>query len=152
MKPPTSVKLQPSVEYRNTGRPTTNQTSREPNRKKRAADSQLMAGVLENTWVNFGLDFILPTPRGNSRAVTIRTASSRPASTASAPRKPIHSSNAAPTKNPAPLSAFLEPVNAATHWNSFDSPPSPATALTLAFADILFRSLAMPARAWAAIT
>ena len=34
---------------RNTGRPTTNQTSLEPNRKNRAADSQLIAGVLENT-------------------------------------------------------------------------------------------------------
>ena len=111
-----------------------------------------MAGVLEKTWVNLGLDFILPTPEGSMTRVTISTTNSIPASTAKAPRNPIHSSSAAPTKNPAPLSAFFEPVSTATYLNSLDSPPSPARVFTLALADILFRSLAMPDRAWAAIT
>jgi hypothetical protein len=82
----------------------------------------------------------------------INTTSSRPASSARAPRKPIHCSSAAPAKKPAPFRAFFDPVRTATQRNSFDSPPSPASILTLALADILFRSLAMPDRAWAAMT
>ena len=111
-----------------------------------------MAGVLEKTWVNLGLDFILPTPDGSTSAVTISTNRSRPARTIRAPRKPIHWSRAAPTKNPTPFRAFFDPVSTATYLNSLDSPPAPVSDLTVALADILFRSLAMPERAWAAIT
>jgi hypothetical protein len=47
-KPPTMVKVQPAA-YRNTGTPTTNQTSRAPNSTTRAAASRLMPRFLANS-------------------------------------------------------------------------------------------------------
>ena len=47
-KPPTMVKFQP-CEYRNTGTPTTNQTSRAPNSATRAAARPLMPAFLANS-------------------------------------------------------------------------------------------------------
>ena len=46
-KPPTMVKVQPT-EYKNTGTPTTNHTSRAPNKATRAAAKALMPGLLAN--------------------------------------------------------------------------------------------------------
>jgi len=55
------------------------------------------------------------------------TSNRLPAKTASAERKPMVESKAAPIKKPAPLSEFFDPVKIATHLNSlfsacFDSP------------------------------
>jgi hypothetical protein len=48
MKPATSMYFHPFA-YRKTGNPTTNHTSREPNRKMRAAEIRLMARVFANS-------------------------------------------------------------------------------------------------------
>src|ERR1022692_1939823 len=65
-KAPTCQNDHPSVEARKTGSPTTNQTSRALKRKSRAAESQFTAGLLENSLVNFTLDFAFPIPLGRA--------------------------------------------------------------------------------------
>ena len=64
--------------------------------------------------------------------------------------KPSRPSNAAPRKNPKPLTAFFEPVSAATQRNRAPSPG--ASSLTADFDDILARSLATPDTPCTAIT
>ena len=100
---------------RNTGRPTTNQTSREANRNRRAAESQLMAGDLEKSEVNLTFFFDRPRSPGNETTVPSNTTSSAPAMAPSAPTKPRLARSTLPTKKPTPLSAFFEPVSRATH-------------------------------------
>ncbi len=70
----------------------------------------------------------------------------------SAARKPNAESSRPPTKNPAPLSAFFDPVSTATHANNPDSSPFGTSTLTALFALILVRSLAIPESAWQAMT
>jgi hypothetical protein len=58
--------------------------------------------------------------------------------------KPTVSSKRPPTKKPAPFIAFFEPVNQATHLNSWPDPPS-KVALIADFEVVLVMSLATPA-------
>src|SRR5215469_511180 len=135
------MKDQPSVEARKTGKPTTNQTSRAENRNSRAAESQFTAGLFENRAVNLTFDLALPIPLGSATTVPIRTIKRPAAIAASEPTKPSAVSRAAPMKNPAPLSAFFEPVSRATHLNSAPSSPSGTTTLIALLALIFVRSL-----------
>ena len=112
--PPTCQKSQPSVEARNTGSATTNQTSRAPKRNIRAADSRLMARLFEKISRNFGLALALPRSRLSNSRLNSHTSSSAPAMIATAAANPTVASSAPPRKNPMPFSAFFEPVNAAT--------------------------------------
>ena len=157
MKPPTSQYFQPRAACRNTGRATTNQTSRAPKRKKRARERTLMPFDLENRAVMAGFSFMRPISPGSTRV--IRKERNRPAAMApTAALKPILVSSNPPMKKPTPLRAFLEPVRIATHWNSWFSPRlgspgvSGTTVLMALLALILLRSLAMPLIAWATIT
>ena len=148
---PTPAKVQPSCD-RNTGRPTTNQTSRAPKRKSLAADSQFIAGLLEKSAEN--VTFFFERPRSDGKATTVpRSTATSPAAIAmSAPMKPRDASKTLPTKKPAPLRAFFEPVSRETHLKSAPSAPSGTTTLMALFALIFVKSLAMPDSAWAAIT
>ena len=65
--------------------------------------------------------------------------------------KPKALSEAPPAKKPSPLRAFFEPVSQATQRYSRPS-LLPTSNFTLLLALILFRSLAIPDKAWAAIT
>jgi len=74
------------------------------------------------------------------------------------PANPSQKRVAPPRKKPTPLRAFLEPVRMATQRKRVYSPccswpASTGTTVVMALlALILLRSLAMPLRAWAAIT
>ena len=117
MKAPTCSKFQPREASRNTGRATTNQTSRAPNRKKRARESLLMPSDLENRDEKAGLDFIFPISPGStsvSRKARARPAAIQP----TAALNPNSVSRTPPRKKPTPLSAFFDPVRIATHLNS----------------------------------
>ena len=63
-KPPTASTGQPSSVARKTGRPTTNQASRAPNKAKRAAANWLMApaGTVTDSRVNYGLWAVMVPP------------------------------------------------------------------------------------------
>ena len=63
-KPPTMVNVQP-CEYRNTGTPTTNHTSRAPNSTTRAAASALMPAFLANSSLADLEALLLPIIRGS---------------------------------------------------------------------------------------
>ena len=136
---------------KNTGKATTNHTSRAPNKKNRASDSRLMAGDLEKIWVNFGLFFATPSSVRKSHILRSHTAVRAPAMAKTAPLKPSHDSNTAPRKKPAPFRAFFEPVKKATMRYR---PPCASLAMVFIelFALILLRSLAIPESACAAIT
>src|ERR1700685_2732571 len=146
------MKLQPSVEARNTGNPTTNQTSRAENKNSRAADSQFTATLLENKVVNLTLDLAFPIALGSAATVPSSTIASPAAIARRDPTKPNAVRRAAPRKKPAPLSAFLDPVRRATHLKRAPSSPSGTTTLIALLALILVRSLAIPESACAAMT
>ncbi len=114
MKAPTSQKVHPSTVRRNTGRPTTNQTSREANRKILAAARMFTARLLENMWRNFALESGRPRPP--CRNGTVRTSARKtiPARSSIAVWKLVTLSSTPPTKKPTPLRAFLEPVSTET--------------------------------------
>ena len=122
MKAPTPANVQPSCE-RNTGSPTTNQTSRAPNRKSLAAESQLIAALFEKRAVNLTFFLERPISDGNATTVPNRTTKSPAAIAISAPMKPSVERSTLPTKKPAPLSAFFEPVRRETHLKRV--PPVP---------------------------
>ena len=131
--------------------PTTNHTSRAPNRKSRAADSRLIAGSFENTSRNFAPLRPAGSPCGINRATATRI-TARPAAIASTEgRKPTRASSEAPSANPSPLIAFFDPVRIATQRKRLLS-PSGTSSLTALFADILARSLATPDSPCTAIT
>src|SRR5215831_4731499 len=142
-KPATCIYCQPKL-YRYTGRPTTNQTSREPNMKIRAAAIRLMARVLANSSRKLLEAFALPSVRGNDSITPTSTMASIAAISQSAGRKPAACNRKPPMKKPAPLVAFFDPVNHATHLNN--CPMSwEDDALIALFDDVLVRSLATPA-------
>jgi hypothetical protein len=146
------MKPQSNRVARKTGTPTTNQISRAPNRKNRAAESTLTSRLFENMWLNFAFPLALPISRG-SEAVENTSVSKIPEAIASSElRNPSPSSNTPPRKNPTPLSAFFDPVRTATHLKSDDSAPAGTSTLIALFALILVRSLAMPDSACALIT
>ena len=121
MKAPTCSKFQPREASRNTGKATTNQTSRAPNRKKRAKDSPLMPWDLENREEKAGFDFIFPISPGSTK-VSRKARASPAAIQPTAALKPKAVSSTPPRKKPTPFSAFLDPVRIATHLNSCFSP------------------------------
>ena len=136
------MKLHPAP-YRNTGSPTTNQTSRAPNRKTRAAASRFTAGDRANHSRTLREAFALPNSCGKRVQTSTKTPASIAAINHSAGRNPTACSSAPPTKNPIPLVAFFEPVNQATQRNNCPA-PSCAVALIALLAAVLVRSLAMP--------
>ena len=66
--------------------------------------------------------------------------------------KPNNARSAAPSRKPKPLTAFFEPVSAATHLKSWPWALSGVSSLTALLALILVRSLATPDTPCAAIT
>src|SRR6056297_2174057 len=123
--------------------PTTNHTSRAPKRKTRAAESQLTLADFEKTSENLAPLRPVGRPGGMARATATRITASTAAIAQTAPTKPTPARSAAPSRKPSPLTAFLEPVSAATQRKR---PPSlfGASSLTADFDDILARSLATP--------
>jgi hypothetical protein len=149
---PTSRKPHSRRTERNTGTPTTNQMSRAPNRKKRAAESTLMARVLDRMVVNLALPLDRPMSAGSESTQPTSTSSSAPAMAHRDSRKPSTDSSSPPRKKPAPLSAFFEPVSTATHLKSAELWSSGTSTLMELLELILVRSFAMPERAWAPMT
>ena len=137
---------------RNTGTPTTNQTSREANRKIRAPASTLTARLLENICVNLADRFGVPRSPRISARVPSKADRTSPASISSAVWNPTVLSSRPPRKKPTPFSAFFEPVRTATHLYSAPGVSSGTTSFTALLELILVRSLAMPESAWATIT
>ena len=125
------------------GMPTTNHTSRAPNRNTLAALSQFTLGDLEKTSENFAPLRPLGRPGGMAVSTAIRISARIAAMPSTAQTKPSVASKAAPSRKPRPLTMFLEPVSSATQRNN---PPSSAGAsnLTADFDDILAKSLATP--------
>ena len=78
-------------------------------------------------------------------------ADAAPAISHSAGWKPTSSSSRPPTKKPTPFIAFFEPVNQATHLNSWPL-PSADVALIADFDAVLVKSLATPAMPCATTT
>ena len=111
---PTSQKLHPSCVRRNTGKPTTNQTSREAKRKIRAPARMFTARLLENICENFALAFGRPRSPRMSASTVMSAVPTRPMRIPSAVWKPTSVSSSPPAKNPTPFSAFFEPVRIAT--------------------------------------
>src|SRR5579863_4506032 len=149
-KPATCMYCQPKP-YRNTGRPTTNHTSREPNMKIRAAAMRLIARVLANSSRKLFDDFALPSVRGKENSTPIRTTASIAAISHNAGRNPATCNRKPPMKNPAPLVAFFDTVNHATQRNNCPA-PSVDVALIALFDAVLVRSFATPATPWAITT
>ena len=133
------------------GTPTTNHTSRAPNRNTRAAESQFTFGLTEKT----SRKAAPRRPRGRPEGMPIATASRISASMAAMPStagtKPTVARSPAPTRKPKPFTAFLDPVSMATQRKS---PPRAAGAspFTALLALILLRSLATPEAPWTAMT
>ena len=111
------VKVQP-VAYRNTGTPTTNQTSRAPNKATRAAASRLMARFFANSSFADFEALALPISGGTKVTTPARTIDRSAAIAHSETWNPSLSSKSPPRKKPTPFIAFLLPVNHATHLNS----------------------------------
>ena len=154
MNAPTRAPLHPSDVLKNTGTPTTNQMSRAPKRKNRAADSTFTARVFANRSAQPAFCFAVPIAPGNITDAAISTASNAPAITTSAPANPAALSKNPPRKKPQPFNAFFDPVSSATHRNSAPRPSSPVGTSTLIalFALIFVRSFAIPDSACAAMT
>ena len=111
---PTSQNDQPRSVRRNTGTPTTNHTSREANRKIRAAASTLTARSWESMPRNLALRSASPSSprmRHSTSASAVATSAMR---TQSAAWNPTVVSSRPPAKKPTPLIAFFEPVSSAT--------------------------------------
>src|SRR4051812_36169629 len=117
-KPPTCQKFHCNWLLKKTGNATTNQISRAPNKNKRAADKILIARLLENSSLNFGLFLALPKSCCNNNKLAIHTSANALAISHNAPLKLITASSAPPIKNPTPFNAFLDPVNNAIHLNN----------------------------------
>jgi hypothetical protein len=111
-----------------------------------------MPAEFERMPVNGAFFFACPMDAGSSRRTDTSTRSTPAAIAASAPRNPSSVNRNPPTKNPAPFSAFFEPVRIATHLNRPESSPLGTSTLTALFALILVRSFAMPDSAWQPIT
>ena len=130
--------------------PTTNQTSRAPNRNSRASDSRFTRVSRDQIAPNFALLLPAGRPCGMKAATEARIAARTPAMIQTAVWNPASASSAAPRKNPAPLTAFFDPVSHATQRKS--APSDGASSLTADFDDILARSLATPLAPCTAIT
>ena len=136
------VKVQPAA-YRNTGTPTTNQTSRAPNSATRASASRLMPRFLANS-SRADLDaWRLPISLGTQASTPSSTKASSAAISHNDRRKPSVCSSTPPRKKPTPFIAFLLPVKKATHLNNW---PEAVLAVSLMadLAEVLVRSLATP--------
>ena len=149
-KAPTIVKVQPA-EYRKTGTPTTNQTSRAPNSATRAAASRLMPRLLAKSSRADFEALRLPISGGTKASTPASTSASSAAIAHSAAWNPSACSSTPPRKKPAPFIAFLLPVKKATHLNSRPD-ASPAVSLMADLLAVLVRSLATPHTPWAATT
>ena len=147
-KPPTMAKFQP-CEYKNTGTPTTNHTSRAPNKATRAAASPLMPAFLANSSLADFDALALPIIGGTAQTTPMSTKTNKAAISQSEWAKPKACSITPPKKKPRPFMAFLLPVNHATHLKSWLLPPSSALAwaCVILMADllaVLVKSLATP--------
>src|SRR5271165_4766445 len=133
------------------GKPTTNQTSRDPNRKIRAPAKTLIARDLANSSRKDLEAFAFPNSGGRLNNTFARTITSSAAITQSADLKPRIWSSTPLAKKPKPFIAFFEPVNHATQRNSCPAPPS-EVALIADFEAVLVMSLATPEMPCAATT
>src|SRR5450432_2247368 len=113
--------------------PTTNQTSRAPKRKKRAPESRLISAVFERMVENLALAFDLPRPGGSRVTAPASTSASAAAIAQRAAAKPSAARSVPPRKNPAPFSAFLEPVRIETQRNNVEWPPVGTKTLIVLF-------------------
>src|SRR5258708_5869750 len=134
MKPPTCVNDQPSTLEKKIGTLTTNQTSRAANKARRANDSRLMPEEFDRMPENAAFFFAWPIDAGSEPSTSSSTMRTAAAMASSALRKPNVESSSPPAKNPAPFSAFFEPVSTATHLNKPDSSPAGTSTLTALFA------------------
>ena len=136
-----------SISRKNNGIPTTNQTSRALNKKKRASARLLILLSFDRTFLIF-VDFIPLGSLGGIRIIKIRSIRKSITLNAIKPlENPTKAIRAHPRKNPTPFIAFLDPVNLATHLNNISFSFCGARILTLDFALVLVRSLAIPDRA-----
>ncbi len=131
--------------------PTTNHTSRAPNRNIRAADNRFTSRDFDQTSRKLASFLPAGRPGGRNRATASRIAASTPAIARTAGTNPTSPSSTVPSRNPIPLTAFFDPVRAATQRNSVPS-VSGASTLTADFDDILAKSLATPDRPCTAMT
>ena len=115
MKLPTSACPHFNWACKNTGKAMTNQMSLDPNNRNLAIASKLIERLLENKSLNLGL--FLPLPISFFKKITLskKTANKPHIKHNRADLKPTVPSKIDPIKKPAPLSAFFEPVNRATH-------------------------------------
>ena len=91
--------------------PTTNHTSRAPNRNIRASDSRFTRTSFDRQPPQLSSDFIRPgRPGGRNSATAARMTASTAAMPQTAAWKPASPSSAAPRKNPSPFTAFFDPV------------------------------------------
>ena len=81
------VKFQPWL-YRKTGTPTTNHTSRAPNKNTRAPASKLIARLLPNNSLNDLEALALPIITGSDQTTAIKTTNSTDAINQSEPLNP----------------------------------------------------------------
>ena len=140
------VKVQP-CEYRYTGTPTTNHTSRAPNSTTRAAASTFTPVFLANSSLADLDALLLPIICGSEVTTPTSTSASSAAMAHSASWKPSVCSSRPPRKKPKPFMAFLLPVNQATHLKSWPPPWFFAWSAVILMADllaVLVRSLATP--------
>ena len=144
------MKFQPEA-YRNTGTPTTNQTSRAPKSATRAAASRLMPRFLAKSSRAEREAFALPIKAGTKASTPISTAASAAAMAHRAAWKPSVCSSTPPRKKPAPFIAFLLPVKKATHLKRRPD-ALPAVSLMADLLAVLVRSLATPHTPWASTT
>ncbi|MNP37137.1 hypothetical protein D3C76_1305700 [compost metagenome] len=101
---------------------------------------------------NFGLALALPRSFFSRIRLPIQINASTAAMASTARVKPSSASRAPPRKKPTPFSAFFEPVRMATHLYRVPCWLFGTRSLMELLALILFRSLAMPDSACAAIT
>ena len=124
--------------------PTTNQTSRAPNRKRRAKDKRFTRLSCDRQPPQASSDFSFPgRPAGRNSTTAIRITAKTPAIAQTAASNPASARRTAPRKNPSPFTAFFDPVSADTQRKR---PPSSfgAKSFTADFEDILARSFATP--------
>src|SRR5476651_850364 len=110
--------------------------------------ARMMPGEFDRMPLNAGFAFAWPIDPGNALSTHTSTTNTPAAIAASAPRNPSVDSSTPPTKNPAPLSAFFDPVRKATHLNSLESSPVGTSTLIALLALIFVRSFAIPESAW----
>ena len=104
--------------------------SRDPNRNRRAAESQFTRGSFESRCLSSTRAPERPAAGGSSKAEA-RSARARPLARArQVCSKPRLASSPPPRKKPRPFNVFFEPVSQATHFIRPPASPAGTTSLT----------------------